>query len=58
MDNSNLYICKSCVTCSHSEVCVHRIKGNITAATGIAKGAAQELPEPFKIELFCSKYKS
>lgn len=58
MDNSNLYIGESCGTCAHSEVCIHRIKGNNMAATGIANGAAQELPEPFKIKLFCSKYKS
>lgn len=58
MSDSKLYIGESCVTCSHSGVCIHRIKGNNTVATGIASGAAQELPEPFKIKLFCSKYKS
>lgn len=58
MDKSNLYIGESCGTCAHSEVCIHRIKGNNTAATGIANRAAQELPEPFKIKLFCTKYKS
>lgn len=58
MDKSNLRIGESCGTCAHSEVCIHRIKGNNMEATGIANGAAQELPEPFKIKLFCSKYKS
>ena len=58
MDKSNLYIGESCGTCAHSEVCIHRIKGNNMEATGIANGAAQELPGPFKIKLFCSKYKS
>lgn len=58
MDNSNLYVMESCGTCAHSEVCIHRIKGNNTAATGVAAGAARELPEPFKIKLFCSKHKS
>lgn len=60
MDNSNWYwyMCESCGTCAHSDVCIHRIKGNNTVATGIVNGAAKELPEPFKIKLFCSKYKS
>lgn len=58
MDKSNLYIGESCGTCAHSEVCIHRIKSNNMVATGIANVAAQELPEPFKIKLFCSKYKS
>lgn len=57
MDNSNLCILESCGTCTHSEVCIHRIKGNNTVATGIANGAAKELPGPFKIKLSCSKYK-
>lgn len=58
MDNSNLYIGESCGTCAHSEVCIHRIKCNNVAALGIVNRAAPELPEPFKVRLFCSKYKS
>lgn len=58
MNSSNFYVVDSCGTCAHSEVCAHRIKGNNTAATGIASEAARELPEPFKIQLFCSKYKN
>ena len=56
--SSNLYIGESCGTCAHSEVCIHRIKGNNTAATGLAASIAPELPEPFKLRLFCAKYKS
>ena len=56
--SSNLYIGESCGTCAHSEVCIHRVNGNNTVATGLAVGIAQELPEPFKLKLFCQKFKS
>lgn len=58
MWNSNLYVVESCGTCAHSDMCIHRIKGNNTAARELAFGIAPELPEPFKIKVFCSKYQS
>ena len=56
--NSNLYIGDSCGTCAHSEVCIYYNKGNNTVAIGLAAGVAPDLPEPFKIRVFCSKYKT
>lgn len=54
--NINLYIGEACGTCSHSEVCVHRLAGNKTAAMNLLEGVAPDLPEPFKIRVFCTKY--
>lgn len=56
--NSNLYVVESCVTCEHSGVCIHRIKGNNMVATELAVSVAAKLPEPFKIKVFCALYKS
>ena len=54
----NLYISEACGTCAHSEACIHRIKGNNAIATRLADGVAPDLPEPFKIRLFCAKYQA
>lgn len=58
MDKSNMYIGESCGTCAHSDVCIHRIAGNKTAAMKLAEEIAPDLPEPFKIRVFCAKYQS
>ena len=54
--NINLYVSEACGTCAHSEVCVHRIAGNKTVAMKLAEEVAPDLPEPFKIRVFCAKY--
>lgn len=56
--NINLYISDACGTCAHSDVCVHRIAGNKTAAMRLAEEIASDLPEPFKIRVFCAKHQS
>lgn len=53
---NNLYISECCGACSHAEVCKHL--ENAALAKGLAAGVAQELPEPFKLRLYCSLYKS
>lgn len=54
--NINLYISEACGTCAHSDVCVHRMAGNKGAAISLAEEIAPNLPEPFKIRLFCAKH--
>lgn len=54
--NINLYIGESCGSCAHSEVCVHNYNGNKAIALGLAESVAPNLPEPFKIKVFCEKY--
>lgn len=56
--NINLYISETCGNCAHSEVCVHRIEGNKAAAMRLVEGIAPDLPEPFKVKVFCLKYQS
>ena len=56
--NSNLYINEFCGTCVHSEVCIHLWNEENLNAKSVAVGAALQMPDPFKIKLFCSKFKS
>lgn len=56
--NINLYIGEACGTCAHSDVCIHRLEGNNTLAARLAENVAPDLPEPFKIRVFCAKYQS
>ena len=56
--NSNLYIGEACGTCAHSDVCIHRVRGDNTIALHMAEEVEPNLPAPFKIRLFCAKYQS
>lgn len=55
---NNLYIGEFCGTCSHYDVCVHYLTSATAKAKLSAEKFADELPEPFKVKLFCGKYKS
>ena len=54
--NINLYVSQTCGSCAHSEVCVHRMAGNKASAVRLVEEVAPDLPEPFKVRVFCAKY--
>ena len=56
--NINLYVSQTCGTCAHSEVCVHWIAGNMESAVRLVEEVAPDLPEPFKVRVFCAKYQA
>ena len=55
---SNLYIDEFCGRCTHYDVCVHRLTATADKAKATIERVANELPEPFKVKLFCGKYRS
>ena len=50
MGNSNLYIGEACGTCAHSDVCIHRVRGDNTIALHMAEEVEPNLPTPLRLD--------